>query len=113
MIAVLVMLSVILTASVLFPGISERRIFAVLIGGSALSLGATVALMLIQRRRGIATVPVQPAAPADRESWRMPPLHSLPPARLTVLSRTWLIVLRGYLIIAAGLVLVRIAELIV
>jgi hypothetical protein len=43
----------------------------------------------------------------------MPPLHTLPPARLTVLSRTWLIVLRGYLIIAAGLVLVRIAELIV
>jgi len=126
-IAVLVMLSVILTASVLFPGISERQILGVLIGGSALALGA-VALMLIQRRRSVAhaplapaplahaplaAAPLQPAASVDRDSWRMPPLHALPPARLTVLSRTWLIVLRGYLIIAAGLVLVRIAELIV
>jgi hypothetical protein len=42
----------------------------------------------------------------------MPPLHRLPPARLTALSRTWLIVLRGYLIVAAGLVLLRIAQLI-
>jgi hypothetical protein len=31
---------------------------------------------------------------------------------LTVLDRTWLIVLRGYLIIAAGLVLVRIVLLV-
>jgi Mn2+/Fe2+ NRAMP family transporter len=111
-IAVLVMLSIILTASVMFPDISERHIFAVLIGGSLLALGVTVALMLIQRRRGGAPVTEQPAAGADRESWRMPPLQTLPPARLTLLSRTWLIVLRGYLIVAAGLVLVRIAELI-
>jgi hypothetical protein len=41
----------------------------------------------------------------------MPPLDQLPPARLTVLDRTWLIVLRGYLVIAAGLVLVRIVLL--
>jgi hypothetical protein len=97
----------------LFPGISERQILAVLIGGSCLALGVTVALMLIQRRRGAAPVTGQPAAAADRDSWRMPPLQTLPPARLTLLSRTWLIVLRGYLVIAAGLVLVRIAELIV
>jgi hypothetical protein len=42
----------------------------------------------------------------------MPPLEELPPAQLTLLSRTWLIVLRGYLIIAAGLVLMRIARLV-
>jgi hypothetical protein len=41
----------------------------------------------------------------------MPPLTELPPARLTTLSRTWLIVLRGYLVVAAGLVLVRIGQL--
>jgi hypothetical protein len=117
-IAVLVMLSVILTASVMFPNISEGHILAVLIGGSVLGLGATVALMLIQRGRGqrgpgAAPAPSLPATSVDRDSWRMPPLHALPPVRLTLLSRTWLIVLRGYLIIAAGLVLVRIAELIV
>jgi Mn2+/Fe2+ NRAMP family transporter len=112
-IAVLVMLSVILTASVMFPGISARHILAVLLGGSALALGVTVALMLIQRRRGDVSDAERSATEADRESWRMPPLPTLPPARLSLLSRTWLIVLRGYLVIAAGLVLVRIAELIV
>ena len=35
----------------------------------------------------------------------MPPLEQLAPAQLTLLSQTWLIVLRGYLLIAAGLVL--------
>jgi Mn2+/Fe2+ NRAMP family transporter len=112
-IAVLVMLSVILTASVMFPDIPARHILAVLIGGSTLALLVTGALLLIQGRRGAAPVAGPPATEGERESWRMPPLQTLPPARLTLLSRTWLIVLRGYLIIAAGLVLIRIAELIV
>jgi hypothetical protein len=43
--------------------------------------------------------------------WRMPPLDQLPPARLSTISRIWMIVLRGYLIIAAGLVLLRIFRL--
>jgi hypothetical protein len=43
----------------------------------------------------------------------MPPLDQLPSVRLTVLDRTWLIVLRGYLFVAAGLVLVRIIMLLV
>ena len=46
------------------------------------------------------------------QSWRMPPLAELPLLQLTLLNRTWLIVLRGYLVIAAGLVLVRIAQLV-
>jgi hypothetical protein len=41
----------------------------------------------------------------------MPPLGGLPAARLTTLSRIWLIVLRGYLLVAAGLVLARIVQL--
>jgi hypothetical protein len=41
----------------------------------------------------------------------MRPLSELPPARLTTLNRVWLIVLRGYLIVAAGLVLARIVQL--
>jgi hypothetical protein len=43
--------------------------------------------------------------------WRMPPLDQLPPAQLTPLTRIWLTVLRGYLIIAGGLVFWRILEL--
>jgi hypothetical protein len=46
-----------------------------------------------------------------RDLWRMPPLQALPPARLSTLSRIWMIVLRVYLILAGGLVLVRIIML--
>jgi hypothetical protein len=41
----------------------------------------------------------------------MPPLNKLPAARLTLLSRIWMFVLRGYLIVAGGLVLFRIFQL--
>jgi hypothetical protein len=47
----------------------------------------------------------------ERHLWRMPPLAQLPPSRLTVLERMWLVVLRAYLVVAAGLVLVRIVVL--
>jgi Natural resistance-associated macrophage protein-like len=110
-IAVLVMLSVILTASVLFPNITGAQIVAVLLGGSALALVATIALLVWQRRRGpvrqAETVPL-----SERATWRMPPLAKLPRAELTVLNLAFLSVLRGYLFIAGGLVLVRIAQLI-
>jgi Mn2+/Fe2+ NRAMP family transporter len=112
-IAILVMLSVILTASVLFPAISGVHIFAILVGGSALALLMSLGARIIDARRGPKTQKPIPFTTADRKTWRMPPLDQLPPARLTVLDRTWLVVLRGYLIVAAGLVLVRIILLVV
>jgi hypothetical protein len=47
----------------------------------------------------------------QRDSWRMPPLEALPPRRLSLLDRTWLTVLRLYLLLAGGLVLARIVSL--
>jgi hypothetical protein len=41
----------------------------------------------------------------------MPPLEQLSPVRLSLASRIWMIVLRGYLIVAGGLVLFRIFQL--
>jgi hypothetical protein len=111
-IAVLVMLSVILTASVMFPNITGAQILAVLGGGSALALVATIALLLWQRRRGV-TPSAAPCVPlSKRSTWRMPPLADLPRPELTLLNLAFLTVLRGYLFVAAGLVLVRIAQLI-
>ncbi len=107
-IAVLVMLSVILTASVLYPGIGAPMILAILGGGSALTLAIWAGASL--RRSG------RPASPVGRRSrlaWRMPPLEQLPPPRLTVTEKVWMGVLRGYLAVAGGLVLVRIAQLII
>jgi hypothetical protein len=111
-IAVLVMLSVILTASVLFPHITGNQILSVLGGGSVLASVATIAMLLWQRRRG--APPVAELAPplSERATWRMPPLSELPRAELTMLNRAFLMVLRGYLFIAGGLVLVRIGQLI-
>jgi hypothetical protein len=121
-IAVLVMLSMILTLAVLFPGITETEIVGILVGGSVLAIVVAVAVKLyvpaqvptpaIEDRRAIQDG-LAPSKEIDRERaiWRMPPLSELPPARLTPLGRVWLIVLRGYLIVAAGLVLVRIVQL--
>jgi len=89
---------------------------AILIGGSLLAIIVALAIKLTQRNSGRVDL-----APADatlmeseqqhRDVWRMPPLDQLSPARLTTLNRVWLIVLRAYLIVAAGLVIVRIVAL--
>ena len=111
-IAVLVMLSVILTASVVYPGISAVHIVVVLAVGSAIALLMTLIVRTLERRDGPRIEGALAIPLAERATWRMPPLDQLPPARLTRLNRMWLIVLRGYLFIAAGLVLVRIAQLV-
>jgi NRAMP (natural resistance-associated macrophage protein)-like metal ion transporter len=108
-IAVLVMLSIILTASVLFPDMNDTHIASILIGGGIIGLVAAIAIHINKRGRG--ETAVEAIDRSQRDTWRMPPLDRLPPAQLTTLNRIWLIVLRGYLILAAGLVLVRIAQL--
>jgi Mn2+/Fe2+ NRAMP family transporter len=112
-VAVLVMLSVILTGSVLYPDISDTVILSILIGGSAVGLVAAVGVAFAQRRWRTGPNPGSafPTASLARENWRMPPLSQLPPARLSLASRIWMIVLRGYLIVAGGLVLFRIFQL--
>ena len=111
-IAVLVMLSIILTASVLFPSISGAHIVTILSVGSVLALAGSVLVKRCERPGAQGSVSEAPVPSSQRPTWRMPPLPELAPARLTLLNRTWLIVLRGYLVIAAGLVLLRIAKLV-
>jgi hypothetical protein len=108
-VAVLVMLSVILTASVLFPDMGENVILGILAGGSVLTIVTAIAVSALGRKtpddRSVAW------DPALRLVWRMPPLNELPVTRLTLLSRIWMFVLRGYLFVAGGLVLFRIFQL--
>jgi Mn2+/Fe2+ NRAMP family transporter len=102
-IVVLVLLSIILTASVLYPQIGSETIIAILVAGSVTAL-----VIYLVSPSGV------PAVPADRslrDTWRMPPLAELPLRGLTTLNKVWLLVLRAYLIVAAGLVLVRIITL--
>jgi hypothetical protein len=109
-IALLVMLSMILlTPSILYPEISGEMIIDILVASGVATVATFVGVSGF-RRRGRAV-----NAPDDRlllrDSWRMPPLDALPPRRLTWLDRVWLTVLRAYLLLAAGLVLVRIVTL--
>ena len=107
-IAVLVMLSIILTASVLYPKISGETIVAILVGGG---LAALVIYLTFGGKRPTVEPSVEPAGQSLRNTWRMPPLAVLPPRQLTALNWVWLFVLRAYLIVATGLVLVRIVQL--
>ncbi len=100
-IAVLVMLSIILTASVLFPEIGAPEMIAILVGGSALALAVTLGVAWFRRRHR--QPPLGPVEDWPRAAWRMPPLDTLPRARLGTLQRLWLLVRRGYLVIASGL----------
>jgi Mn2+/Fe2+ NRAMP family transporter len=105
-ISVLVMLSITLTASVLLPDMGEKTLIALLGGGIAFTLAIAAVLLVVRREdRRVWTDAF------GRMVWRMPPLDRLPPAQLTPLTRIWLTVLRGYLIIAGGLVFWRILEL--
>jgi Mn2+/Fe2+ NRAMP family transporter len=105
-IAALVLLSIVLTTSVLYPEIGTAAIVGIL-GGGAL-LGLILAAVFLLRSRTKAGERLDRAGHA---SWRMPPLDQLKPARITPLGRVWMIVLRGYLVLAGGLVLARIIEL--
>jgi hypothetical protein len=107
-IAVLVTLSLILTASVLYPEIRGETILAILISGS---LAALVVCLTLRGIRRPVEATVDPAGRSLRNTWRMPALADLPPRQLTMLNRVWLFVLRAYLVIAGGLVLVRILTL--
>ena len=107
-IAALVALSMILTVSVLFPvWATERTIFGILAGTAALA-AIPVTLAALGTKR---TAEPAMSAAFDRDTWRMPPLHALPPARLSIAARTWMTALRIYLVIAGGLLLVRIVAL--
>ncbi|MBS0192960.1 MAG: divalent metal cation transporter [Proteobacteria bacterium] len=107
-IAALVLLSVILTAAVLFPNLSGEAMLEILGGGAVLALVAASGLLFSRRDP---SQNVDAVALAERDHWRMPPLAELPPGRIAGASRAWMIVLRGYLVVAGGLVLVRIVTL--
>ena len=105
-VAALVALSVILTIAVLFPGAAtETPIFGVLAGGVVAAGMAALAFVVFGRATRAAS------ACEGRETWRMPPLASLPPAKLSLSAKTWMAMLRIYLVVAGGLVLARIVML--
>jgi Mn2+/Fe2+ NRAMP family transporter len=105
-IAVLVMLSIVLTASVLYPGITGEQILWILGGGSVLAAIATGVTLV-----GRESAPKPAMDRTLRSTWHMRPLYQLTPTQLTGSTRVWMIVLRGYLVLAVGMVVIRVIQL--
>ena len=122
-IAVLITLSVVLTASVMFPSITASEIFAIM-GACAAAAVVIGGLALAQARRSarksalaeaavmteIAELTEQSGTAVDKLSWRMPPLSELPTPVIKGARRIGLLGLRGYLAIAMIMVIVKIVE---
>jgi Mn2+/Fe2+ NRAMP family transporter len=112
-IAALVVLSMILTASVLFPAATtDQVILGILVGGG---LAAAILALVIMALGGAGekaaeVAPDGPSAVA-RNTWRMPPLERLEPMKLSLAAKTWMGILRVYLVVAVALVLVRVVTL--
>ncbi len=107
---ILVLLSIILTASVLFPTISSREIVGVLVCGSV--AGALVGgCVLVHGRRTTRARVTVPVEWQRRDTWRMPALHLLGKPVLSTPRKVGLVILRGYLLVAFVLVVVKVVEI--
>src|SRR5580698_6657219 len=105
-VAVLVTLSVVLTASVLFPQITGRQILDIFMG-CALVCVAGGAGALARALRSHSSVEVDRR---DRATWRMPPLNMLSKPLMSTGRKIGLGALRSYLAIAMILVIVKIVH---
>jgi NRAMP (natural resistance-associated macrophage protein)-like metal ion transporter len=108
-VAVLVTLSVVLTASVLFPAITAGQIAVILAGcGAASVLVAGLAMARRLRPGSTASLPIDRTG---RSGWRMPPLTLLDRPVMSTGRKLGMSALRLYLAVAMILVIVRIVEL--
>jgi Mn2+/Fe2+ NRAMP family transporter len=108
-VGVLVTLSVILTASVLFPGITARQIIDIMIvcGGA----GVIAAGYALTRRLRSGVPAAEAVDPTGQENWRMPPLHLLQRPVMSTGRKIGMGALRLYLGAAMVLVIIKIVQL--
>jgi Mn2+/Fe2+ NRAMP family transporter len=115
-IGVLVLLSLILTAAVLFPHLSGPDIELIILVGVGLGLVLGGYLMTQSRRSRSAALASEQAARgsrdrlARRETWRMPPLTLLQRPVMSRQRKIGMLALRSYLVFAFVLVIVKVLE---
>jgi NRAMP (natural resistance-associated macrophage protein)-like metal ion transporter len=116
---ILVLLSIILTVATIFPDVTGDTILKILIGGSLLGLIGFLFAVAACRSRNDKPVGTQQndldkrfaeMTMPKRRDWRMPPLDRLPAPKLTLMTKLWMGVLRGYLLIAVALIGFKIFE---
>jgi Mn2+/Fe2+ NRAMP family transporter len=108
-VALLVALSVVLTASVLDPAITARQIIQIMcVCGAAAAIGGAWVLARAHRSVGFGVgVPIDRTG---RENWRMPPLAMLSKPVMSTSRKVGLTILRSYLAIAMILVVVKLVQ---
>ncbi len=105
-VGVLVTLSIILTASVLFPDITAGVILDILAGCGVAGVLA-VGWALTRRRTATKEDPIDRTG---RDTWRMPPLETLTRPAMSTARRMGMGALRSYLLVAMILVVIKIVE---
>ncbi|MFI9082088.1 NRAMP family divalent metal transporter [Streptomyces sioyaensis] len=105
-IGVLVTLSVILTASVLWPDLSSGAILDIMAGCGV--VGVLVAGYSFTRRR--TGTKEDPVDRTGRENWRMPPLETLAKPVMSTARKIGMGALRAYLLVAMVLVVIKIVQ---
>jgi len=106
-VALLIVLSLVLTAAVVFPDPPDAQILGIMAGGAGLGVLGYGATRLLgkdeEENPALAAL-----ARADRDTWRMPPLPELAPLRMSLAKKVWLLALRAYLIAACLAVIVQV-----
>jgi Mn2+/Fe2+ NRAMP family transporter len=114
-IGVLVLMSVILTASVLFPHLSSGDIEAVILAGLVVGLVVGAYVIAQSRLNRAAANLAASAAAADRlarrTTWRMPQLALLERPIMSTQRKIGMLAMRSYLLFAFALVIVKIVQL--
>ena len=110
-VAVLVLLSLILMATTVFPSIDVTR-FA-LIGGCVVGVGLLGfgLATLLAKRRGSGVTVLEEGAQIPREQWTMPPLALLERPRWSTGRKVAMLALRGYLVVSVALLIVKAVQL--
>ncbi len=109
-VAILISLSVILTASVLFPQISPRQITDIMAGCGAVSVLAA-GWALTRRLRAPEAARCAAIDRSGRDSWRMPSLALLQRPAMSAGRKVGMSALRLYLAVAMILVIVKVVQL--
>jgi Mn2+/Fe2+ NRAMP family transporter len=108
-IATLLMLSGTLMATTIFPNINAMRMALWL--SAALAAGLAAAGIMLRVGRGRPGGPETGPLPGERASWRMPPLTMLKPVTWSPAIKLGMLALRGYLVIAVLLLLIKAIQL--
>ncbi|WP_156752787.1 MULTISPECIES: NRAMP family divalent metal transporter [unclassified Mycobacterium] len=111
-VGVLLLLSGILMATTLFPGLDVVAVAGYLtLGLVILAAAAAPVLRWLARRQPARPRPQLPGRGVDRNTWRMPPLALLEPVTWSPGTRLAMIALRAYLVVGALLLVVKAIQL--